>query len=380
MIDCVILGGGVIGCALARELARCGARVTLLEARSGVALAASGAAIGTLSYSPSAEMPEAWHRLAAPALAAHRALAAELATEISAPPAWHWPGRLNVVTTNEAEKYSRARLKADIAALDPAEAQRAAWQWLDKKPLHELEPALGPKAQGASVNPGMGWVDGAHLTRALADAARQYGATILQNSAVERLLWEGGRVVGALMGERAVRAAAVIVAAGAWSSHLEPRLALPVEPVRGQALHIDLSDIGLTLPLIRHLIGGEGIYLIPEGTGVAVGSTHERVGFQEGLTVGGISKLLSRATKLLPALEAAAWSRVRLWSGLRPTTPDTLPILGPDPRAPGLWWATGHFRSGILLAPITAALLAGSILEGTPLDERLSVARFTQEG
>ncbi len=109
MDDCLIIGGGIIGCAVARSLARRGARVTLLEAREAVAREASGAALGTLSYSPSAEMPQAWHSLASRSLAAHRALAGALVGEVAEPPTWHWPGRLSVALTNEAEKHARAR-------------------------------------------------------------------------------------------------------------------------------------------------------------------------------------------------------------------------------------------------------------------------------
>src|SRR5687768_11304273 len=112
-MNVLIVGGGVIGCAIARELARRGAGVTVLEARSELGLEASGAAVGTLSYSPSAPMPEAWHTLASRSLAAHHVLRDALTAEIEAPPEWFFPGRLNVATTNAAEKNARERLKAD---------------------------------------------------------------------------------------------------------------------------------------------------------------------------------------------------------------------------------------------------------------------------
>ncbi len=367
MSDVLIVGGGVIGCALAREAARRGAAVTLLEAGAAVGREASGAAIGTLSYTPSSHMQEAWHALAARSVAAHRALSVALAAEVEQPPTWQWPGRLNLATSNKTEKYLRERLHEDRDAGQPGE-------WLDKREVHEVEPALGNRVQGAAFQPDEhGWVDAAHLTRSLAQAATRFGATIHTNSPVTHLLWEGERVVGASAGQ-GYRAAHTVLAAGAWSASLDARLAVPLVAVRGQALHLPRGPG--EPPPIRHLISGDGIYMIPEGNGVTVGSTHERVGLQKGNTAGGVAKLLWYAVALLPTLSDVGWEQARVWSGLRSVTPDKLPLFGPDPRHPGLWWATGHFRSGIFLAPHSATLLAEALLDGQPLDERLSVERF----
>ena len=369
MSNIIIIGGGIIGCALARELAKRGANVTLLEARSGLAQEASGAAVGTLSYSPSSGMPEAWHLLAAPSLAAHRALSDALAKEVSDPPRWHWPGRLSLATNNKAEKYTRKRVKEDLALGDASE-------WLDKQTIHQREPALGSRVQGGSFKPGHGWVNAPQLTQALAKAAQQHGATFLLNSPVERLLWASERVIGVEAAGKTWYADHIVMAAGAWSGQLDPRLTVPIEPVRGQALHLDLTGTSAPQPLIHHLVSGSSIYIIPEKNGVTIGSTHEKVGFTRAITAGGIAKLLTNAITLLPALLHADWARARLWSGFRPATPDKIPILGPDPRFHGLWWATAHFRSGILLAPVTAKLLADAMLAGAQIDERFSVIRF----
>jgi glycine oxidase len=377
----IIIGGGIIGCALARELARRGAQVTLLEARSAVGQEASGAAVGTLSYSPSASMPAGWHLLASQSLEAHRALSEQVAKEVPNPPRWHWPGRLSVASTNNAEKNSRTRLKADLALGDVGE-------WLNKRPIHEREPMLGGRVQGGSFKPGQGWVDAPHLTKALAEAAQHYGAMIHLNRPVKRILWEGTgsaksgkRVVGVeTAGSGALwYADHVIIAAGAWSGGLDSELALPPDtifPVRGQALHLDMSETSAPTPLIRHLISGNGIYMIPEANGVTIGATHKKIGFQRGNTAGGLAKLLGNAISLVPILAEADWAEARIWSGFRPATPDKVPILGPDPRFDGLWWATGHFRSGILLAPVTATLLADAIVARGEIDEQFSVARF----
>lgn len=371
----LIIGGGIIGCAIAREVARRGADVTLLEAQADIATEASGAAVGTLSYSPSAPMPEGWHTLAAQSLAAHHALRERLNHEIEQPPTWHFPGRLSVATTNAAEKNARTRFKADEAHGGSEAEESTKGRWLDKEAIHNLEPALAPAVQGGSFKPNQGWVDAPALTRALAESAYRAKALFRNHTTIEGF-WVGGHptpiVMGVATNHGAIRADITIVAAGAWAGAVDERFTLPVFPVRGQAIHIPLSDA----PPLRHLISGNGIYMIPDGAGVTIGATHEEVGFTRGVTVGGVGKLLQNGLALLPAIGAGEWTQLRAWSGFRPATPDKTPILGPDPRAKGLWWATGHFRSGILLAPVTATLIADAILENRPIPPALCPDRF----
>jgi glycine oxidase ThiO len=374
-MNVLVVGGGIIGCAIARELARRGASVTLIEAQAELAQEASGAAVGTLSYSPSSPMPEGWHWLAGRSLVAHRALQQSLASEIETSPLWHFPGRLNVATTNAAEKNARMRLKADERAVELDTEEKVKWRWMDKAEIHALEPALAPAVQGGSFNPNQGWVDAPALTRALAESAYRAKVLFRNNTTVEGF-WVGGHptpiVMGVATNRGAIRADVTIITAGAWAGELDERFALPVFPVRGQALHIPLP----AEPPIRHLISGNGIYMIPDGQGVTVGATHEEVGFMRGVAVGGVGKLLQYALQLVPGVGEGDYSQLRAWSGFRPATPDKTPILGADPRAKGLWWATGHFRSGILLAPVSATIMADAILEDKPIPDLLRPDRF----
>lgn len=371
-MDALIVGGGIIGAAVARELARRGVSVTMIvRGPQPLSESATAAAVGTLSYSPSAPMSEGWHLLARHSLAAHQELRLSLQAEISNPPVWYWPGRLNVATTNAAEKNSRERLKADQAAGDGG-------YWLDKKAIHDFEPNLSNSVQGGSFKEGQGWVNAADLTRALVQAVQQYGAHLITNECVKGLHLEGSTVRGVITENHSYHAELTIIAAGAWSGQLEARLPLPLEPIRGQAVYIPVGrwpDPPDELP-IRHLISGNGIYMIPDREGVTIGATHEKVGFQPGVTVGGATKLLHNAIAIIPMLAEASWNYIEAWSGLRPATPDKVPIIGPDPRTQGLWWATGHFRSGILLAPYTAKVIADALLEGASLDPLWSPARF----
>lgn len=227
-------------------------------------------------------------------------------------------------------------------------------QWLDRAELVAEEPALS-HALGAMYSPHDGCVDNVRLLEAL-DA-------LLARSPLVRRAHARVTSVAATAESATVTDAAgsthvggrVVIAAGAWSSRIAgARYAEAVEPVRGQLISYDVAPC-------RHTLYGPRGYLVPRGSGTIAGSTTERVGFEHGTTEEGIHKVRSAAEEICPTLASSRVSRA--WSGFRPVTPDLLPIIGPDPEAPRIIYATGHSRNGILLAPMTADLVAAMIFE-----------------
>jgi glycine oxidase len=226
--------------------------------------------------------------------------------------------------------------------------------WLDRAELTAEEPALS-HALGAMYSPHDGCVDNVRLLEAL-------DALLARSPLVRRAR---ARVVGVAAEPESVtvtdatgaqhQAEHVVIAAGAWSSRIAgARYAEAVEPVRGQLISYDAAPC-------RHTLYGPRGYLVPRGSLTVGGSTTERVGFDHGTTPEGIDKVRSAAEEICPMLSSARMSRA--WSGFRPVTPDLLPIIGPDPEAPRIVYATGHSRNGILLAPLTGDLVADLIFE-----------------
>ncbi len=214
------------------------------------------------------------------------------------------------------------------------------------------------------------------LAPALAAAAHAAGAEIRSGLAVERVLIEDGAVAGvALAGGERVAAPAVVVALGAWSGEvpgLRPAAQVPVRPVKGQWARLrDPAGPGLLSRIVRMA----DAYLVPRGDGrYVLGATMEERGFDTTVTAGALFALLREAAELVPGTSELVVEEIG--AGLRPGTPDNLPILGPG-SMPGLHWATGHHRNGILLAPLTGDLVAAGVAGETPRElAEVSAARF----
>jgi glycine oxidase len=350
----VVIGGGVIGCAIARRAARGGRSVLVLE-RGGCGAEASHAAAGMLSPLAEANEPGAFLDLLLAARSLYPAFAASIEEETGIDVGYGDAGTLFLSLREE-----------DDAELEHRWAwQRAAGLCVERLTADEaraMEPAVSPALRFALRFPGDHQVDNRALGPALATAAERAGARIRVGADVAGLLRDGGRVTGVELadGER-ISADAVVIAGGSWAGQLRglPR-PLPVEPVHGQLLAMETAP-----PLFRHVVDSPRCYLVPRAGGrVIAGATVERVGYRKAVTPWGVRRLLDGAVEIAPALDHAPL--VETWSGLRPGTPDGLPILGADPEVANLFYATGHFRNGILLTPLTGEAIGALLLGEAP--------------
>lgn len=350
--DVVVIGAGIVGLSAARVLASAGRKVRILE-RGQVGSEASSAAAGMLS--PQGEAEPGWpllelalrsrdrHLELVPALEAETGISIELSRR----------GAIHVAFTLEDERRLEEKGAWQRQRGLPATALSAA-------ELHEAEPNLSRDVRAGLLLGGDHRLDNVRLMRALAASAVSRGATIVSGRPVTELLVESGRVAGVRAGGEIFRAPVVVNAGGAWAGLIpgDPR-PLPVEPVRGQMLSLDMA----VAPL-RHVIVSAQGYLVPRVDGrLLVGSTAERAGFDKSVTVNGMRHLLDAAVRLVPAL-----ADVRIadsWAGLRPGTPDGLPIIG-EGTVSGLFHAAGLYRNGILLGATVGDIVAGLVLGRAP--------------
>lgn len=351
-MDVLVVGAGVVGCAVAWRLQQAGVRCTLLE-RSIPGAEASSAAAGILGPQVEADGPGPFLRLCLASRALYPDFARELGELAGFDIGYRPSGALLTAFEEDEAEQARERVRWQRAANLDAE-------WLDGPAVRALEPALSGDIVGAARFPGDHTVDNRLLVRALAIAATRSGARFVPTQ-VQRLLDADGRALGVVTDDGELRADAVVVAAGAWTG-LVPG-ALPataqVRPARGQ-----MAMVHTRAPLVRHVVFGAQGYAVPRTDGrLLLGSTVEFVGFDKQVTAGGLAAILTRGIALIPAVADAPL--LETWAGFRPHTDDGLPLLGAGPLR-GLFLASGHFRNGILLAPITATVLRDLVLERTP--------------
>jgi len=349
----VIVGGGVMGSACAFKLAEAGARVVVLE-KSVPGAEASSAAAGILGAHAEAHGPGPMADLLLAGLARYpswsKTLSAHTGIDIELRPS----GVLRVA-------FDRAllrRFERDAAWMDGAKRSAVT---LDGAGVQRLEPSLA-RTRGAIRFPTDARVDPKLLFRAVHIAAQRAGASFESGAYVKKVVVDGGRVRGVLVEDGTEYAAPiVVVAAGSWSTlvHGTPLAGGAVVPARGQ-----IVQLAMPAPPVSHVVVGPRCYLVPRDDGrVLVGATVEFVGYRREVTAGAVRDLLDAAIELVPSLEHAVLQDT--WSSFRPFTPDELPLLGRT-RVAGLLLATGHYRNGILLAPITAEILTAIALGKKP--------------
>ncbi|MGE0132298.1 MAG: glycine oxidase ThiO [Blastocatellales bacterium] len=370
--DAVVIGGGVIGCSIAWRLGQAGMRVVVIE-RGRVGGEASHAAGGMLVPLAEAERADDFFHFTVAGLAMYADFARELKESSGVDIEYRTEGTLYLALTEEDEEELDRR-----------------WRWqhaagLNVKRLNtecalKLEPLLNQSLRFALKFPGDHQVDNRRLMTALHNAARNADVEFwTQTEARELLIEEVARrkqISGVVTTRGDVCARAVVIAAGSWTSLLRcddsPRF--EIEPVRGQMVAVEMPS-----PSMRHIVYSPRGYVVPRLSGILIaGSTTEHAGYDKRVTAGGVASIIERAVEIMPSL--ANHAIIETWAGLRPHAPDDLPILGADPRVAGLIYATGHYRNGILLAPITARAISELITEGESSVNLapFSIARFSR--
>lgn len=364
--DAVIAGGGLIGASIALELAEAGLKVGLYDAHEP-GHEASWASAGMISPAPENPdmIPFVPMSLASVALYPDFIRKVEDLAGVSV--GYRKDGALDVIVDGDAPEEL-----STVIALQHGVGLKA--EALSAEQARKMEPALTDEMQAAIFREDEASLDTRVFTEATLKAAERRGVQIFAGNGA-KALWKAGECCKGLLLEKGqVEAKWTVIAAGCFSARIEGVAPYaPVFPAKGQMMALRCESVE-----IRHVLWLEHTYLVPRNDGrIIAGSTIERTGFDHDVTAGGLKKILNEATKLAPGLEKARIEET--WAGLRPDSPDHLPIIGPTD-LDGLLIATGHFRSGILLAPVTARLIREWVqAQKVPVDwERVSPMRFLE--
>ncbi len=367
--DAVVVGGGVIGLAVARALARHGlSRVMVIErARPGAE--ASFAAAGMLAAQAEADRADAFLELAGASRDLYPAFAEALREETGIDIELDRTGTLYLALTETDQEEIEHRYCWQARA-------GLAVERLSREEARRLEPCISAEVLCALRFPLDAQVENRRLVAALASAIERYRVRLVTGTHVESLTVERGRIAGVETARGRVDAPVVVVAGGAWASLIAlsdahiPRIR--IEPVRGQMLCFEASNRPF-----QHVIYSPRGYIVPRLDGrLLAGSTTEHAGFDKRVTGSGVNSISAHALEIAPLV--GELPMVDAWAGLRPRAEDDLPVIGGCADVPGLFYAAGHYRNGILLAPITGELIAESIVDGvaSPLLNAFSPDRF----
>lgn len=353
--DVIVVGGGVVGCALAYDLASLGISVTLLD-KQEIAQEASWASAGIIS--PPVESMGTRAAMALLAYGRYPGLVAEVEAATGIDTGFNVTGELMAILPDDVSFYRAMQEWQNSHGIESV--------WLEGEALREHEPALHERFVAGLYTPKSASVRLDQMTTALAGAAMQRGATVRENLPVTEIIVDGDRATGVQTPEGAIPGGAVVVTAGAWSGALLESLDVPVptHPVHGQMLAIGDPPVP-----IRSVIAGAGGYIVPRADGtVAIGATEvPEAGYDKRATPSGLAWLIDLVDKVVPSLNDGTF--LSTWAGLRPGSGDGELIVGQLPHLPNVWVATGHYRSGALLAPGTSRWLADSIVAGTAVEE-----------
>jgi glycine oxidase len=350
--DVLIIGGGVIGLSIARALHKKGVRkITILE-RGALGAEASHAAAGMLAPNAGTEKTDEFFHLCQESNKLYEAFAAELQDETDIDIELDRQGTLYVALTDDDAREIGRRFEWQRGA-------GLAVERLTARETRTMEPFLSPDVRESLFFPDDHQVENRKLLHALEKYAETNRIEIRENTEIKELLMENGEITGAQSDAEKFFAGTVVLATGAWTSLVKAEgLIMPkIKPVRGQMIAFHTAK-----RLFQKVIYSPRGYLVPRADGrVLAGATVEDAGFDKSVTDAGIALLWETAMEIAPSfvnLEIA-----EKWAGLRPLSADGLPVLGNFPPAENLYLATAHYRNGILLAPLTAKILAESIVE-----------------
>ena len=352
IFDVVIIGGGIIGCSVALALIESGLHVAIVESQT-LGSGASTAAIGGLAPQSDEFIEEPLRQLAMDSVLTYRAWLNHLADLTGIEVEYHTDGQLELAFTEEEVQALEKRLQEwnkeqfDVKFLTPTE-------------IHEMEPLISSKVLAGCHMRGEHHLDPVALFNAVTTALHYKECTILEGHPVVEILRSKGRATGVkLSNGSSISANQVVLAAGAWSGHIQGVPHCPVTPLKGQVVmakpHSQLFHCHI------HAMPG---YIVPRTNGhLILGATYENVGYDKRVTTDGVNKIITSTVRLSPAI--ADCEIVKYWAGLRPKTPDSKPILGISSQLEHLIFATGHLALGITLAPITARAISELVLNGS---------------
>lgn len=373
--DVAVIGGGAIGASIAFELADAKLRTVLLD-RQEPGREASWAAAGMLSPAPHVVEDAPLTPLGNESLRIYPEYIARIEDASGVATHFARDGGLELYFAEGSEIECERAIVENRRLGVRCEA-------VSLERTRELERSVNPGARAAMWFPEEATIDPRQLMNALLTAAQRHGVEVRANCAVTNVVCEAGRCSELVAGGERIHAKHVIVAAGCFSRTITENKSggyetlaryAPTHPVRGQMIALHAPRVKL-----RRVLRSKGSYVVRRQDGqIVAGSTLEDVGFEKNVSMEGVRKIFERARELVPALEGA--EIIETWAGLRPGTPDGLPILGPT-EVEGLLIATGHYRNGILLAPITARLIREWITRGrTEFDaDRFSPMRFAED-
>ncbi|CAN5429159.1 MAG: glycine oxidase ThiO [Rubrobacteraceae bacterium] len=363
LFDIAVVGGGAVGCSVAYHAAKRGASVALFEA-DRIASGASGAAAGMLNAQAESHSPGPMLDLMLESRKMHETFSGELREHSGLDPEYIRAGTLRVATdeafAGKLESTYEWQRREGLSA-----------EWLDADDTRELGPGLSPATLAGLYFPEEGQINSPRLVKALALAAANMGAEILECASVSEFLMDGDRLAGlrSVLGD--FHAGAVVLAGGAASGSLASKLGveIPVFPVKGEILSVEARH---PTPISAN-IWSDACYLVPKRDGrIVIGATEETGVYDRRPTLGGVARLSGAAARLVPEVSGLPFSSA--WGGLRPGTPDGMPILGAADEWGNLFIATGHYRNGVLLAPITGEIISALALGEEP---KMDVSPFS---